>query len=236
MEKGYKMTTGLVELVETIGQACLKYAEDLRHAEIGTGKLTVEPTVDPLSDFGLGSRQREMVEILRLAGDEGLTTSEISGEMGGYDTANAHMSLRALSNRRVIEEVPLRKPIHWRLAPAYRATADPYLEIAEHVRAGEWTTYGDISIAVRGDAQGARAVGRAAATLLHFPNPHRVLQRGGVIAEHWKTDDSDVPNPEVCRQRLEAEGVRFDEHGHARREFYVSWDVLLERSGRDLAT
>jgi alkylated DNA nucleotide flippase Atl1 len=131
--------------------------------------------------------------------------------------------------------VPGKKPIHWRLAPQYRATADPYLAVAAYVLPGEWTTYGDISVAVRGDTQGARAVGRAAATLEHFPNPHRVLQSGGIIPEGWKTTDSDIANPEVCRERLEAEGISFDEHGRASRDHYVAWDVLVERSERDIA-
>src|SRR5207244_10291905 len=106
---------------------------------------------------------------------------------------NARMALRSRAGRRVVEEVPGRKPIQWRLAPSYRATADPYLAVAEQLHAGEWTTYGDISIAVRGDTMGARAVGRAAATLQHFPNPHRVLQSGGRIPDGWKTTDSDTP-------------------------------------------
>jgi alkylated DNA nucleotide flippase Atl1 len=221
------MSVPLAELVETIGRACLTYAETLRSGDV---ELTIAPAGDPVEELGLGTRQREMVEILRGSGDEGLTTAQIAEQMGGYDAANAHMSLRALSNRRVIEEVPSKKPIHWRLAAHYRATADPYLAVAAYVRPGEWTTYGDISVAVRGDKHGARAVGRAAAMLDHFPTPHRVLESGGQIPDGWKTTDSTEPNPEVCRQRLDAEGVTFDDHGRARREHYVAWDVLLERA------
>lgn len=207
----------------------------MRQKDVGAAELTSDPSADPVNDLALGKRQQEMVEVLRLADDDGLTTAQISNRMGGYDPANAHMSLRGLNARRVIEEVPGKKPIHWRLAPQYRATADPYLAVAERVHAGEWTTYGDISIAVRGDTQGARAVGRAAATLDHFPNPHRVLQSGGKIPEGWRTTDSEVPNPEVCRQRLKAEGTSFDEHGRASRDHYVAWDVLVERSERGIA-
>jgi alkylated DNA nucleotide flippase Atl1 len=230
------MSSALAELVEAIGNACIAYAHELRQQDLRAAELTLEPTADPADELGLGKRQQEMVEVLRMAGDDGLTTAEICQRMAdGYDTANAHMSLRALQARRVIEEVPAKRPIHWRLAPQYRATADPYLAVAGHVRAGEWTTYGDISVAVRGDTQGARAVGRAAATLQHFPNPHRVLQGGGKIPEGWRTTDSDVPNPEVCRQRLESEGVSFDEHDQANRAQYVAWDILVERAERDIA-
>jgi alkylated DNA nucleotide flippase Atl1 len=150
--------------------------------------------------------------------------------MGGYDTANGHVALRSLESRGVIEEVPGERPIRWRLAGRYRATADPYLAIAEQVRQGEWTTYGDISVAVRGDTNGARAVGRAAAMLEHFPNPHRVLQSGGRIPPGWKSTESEEPNPDECRRRLEIEGVDFDEHGRASRRQYVAWDVLVERA------
>jgi alkylated DNA nucleotide flippase Atl1 len=229
------MTSALAELAEAIGNACLKYAQEMRQQDAGAAELTLEPSADPVHDLALGKRQQEMVEVLRLADNEGLTTAQISERMGGYDTANAHMSLRGLNARRVIEEVPRKKPIHWRLAPQYRATADPYLAIAAYVLPGEWTTYGDISVAVRGDTQGARAVGRAAATLEHFPNPHRVLQSGGMIPEGWKTTDSVSANPEVCRERLEVEGISFDEHGRASRDHYVAWDVLVERSERDIA-
>jgi alkylated DNA nucleotide flippase Atl1 len=217
----------LAELAETVGQAFLRCAEELRRS--GPGELTVEPAVDPVAELSLGQRQREMVDVLR-ATEGGLTTRGICEQMGGYDTANAHVALRALQARHVIEEVPGQKPIRWRLAGRYRATADPYLAIAREVRPGEWTTYGDISIAARGDTMGARAVGRAAAMLEHFPNPHRVLQRGGQIPDGWKSTDSESPNPEECRRRLEVERVGFDEHGRASRLNYVAWDVLVERA------
>jgi alkylated DNA nucleotide flippase Atl1 len=221
--------------METIGTACLDYARDLRHSDVRTAELTIEPDADPAGELALGARQREMVDVLRVADDDGLTTAEISQRMGGHDTANAHMSLKGLEARSVIEQVPGRRPIKWRLAPRYRATAEPYLAVAEHIQAGEWTTYGDVSIAVRGDTQGARAVGRAAATLEHFPNPHRILQSGGRIPEGWRTTASEVPNPEVCRERLENDGITFDENGRASRDNYVGWDLLVERMGREAA-
>jgi alkylated DNA nucleotide flippase Atl1 len=218
----------LAELAESVGNAFLKCAKELRRPS--EDELTIEPAVDPVAELSLGERQREMVDVLRSAADGGLSTSGICQQMGGYDTANAHVSLRSLESRGVIEAVPGERPIRWRLAGRYRATADPYLAIAEQVRSGEWTTYGDISIAVRGDTMGARAVGRAAAMLEHFPHPHRVLQSGGRIPDGWKTSDADAPNPEECRRRLEHEGIRFDERGRASRQYYVAWDALVERA------
>jgi alkylated DNA nucleotide flippase Atl1 len=82
------------------------------------------------------------------------------------------------------------------------------MRMASRVREGEWTTYGDISIAVRGDTKAARGVGQAAAALDAFPNPERVLNDGGRINPKWR--DSEGRGPEYCRQLLEDQGVRFD--------------------------
>lgn len=215
-------------LLDDLAVVFQKYAQELRQRR--DDELTVEPALDPVAELSLGPRQAEMVDVLREADEEGVSTSGICRLMGGYDTANAHVALRSLQSRGVIEEVPGRRPIRWRLVPRYRATADPYLAIAEQVRSGEWTTYGDVSVAVRGDTKGARAVGRAAAKLVHFPNPHRVLQSGGRIPEGWRPTNRPEPDPTECRRRLEAEGVEFDEHGRANRQNYVAWDVLVERA------
>jgi hypothetical protein len=234
--KGASVSAALAELMETIGRACIRYADEIRGADVRAAELHVQPAADPVEELGLGSRQRQIVDILRSAGEAGLTTAQIADGMGGHDTANAHMSLRALHGRRVVDEVPGLKPIHWRLAPQFRATADPYLDAAERVRSGEWTTEGDISIAVRGDTRGVPAVGRAASTLDEFPNAHRVLHPGGVLPdERRSTDAHAVLDPEDCRQLLENEGVTFDADGRARHEHYVPWHVLVERSTRELA-
>jgi alkylated DNA nucleotide flippase Atl1 len=210
---------------DAVGRELIVLASNLR-AATEVPVLTTEPA--PLDEVVLGVRQRQIVEVLAGAGDTGLKTSGIAREVR-YDQANTHMTLKALEARSVVEQVPGSQPARWRLAPRYRATADPYLRFAALVRPGEWTTYGDISIAVRGDTNGARAVGRAAATLEHFPNPHRVIWNGGRIPPNWKTHDSVVPNPKVCREWLEDEGVRFDGEDKASRDSYVAWDVLVER-------
>lgn len=107
------------------------------------------------------------------------------------------------------------------------------MRVAKLVRAGEWTTYGDISKAVRGDSRAASAVGQVAATVDRFPNPHRVLKEGGVIPSGWHSSENATPAPDECRRRLEAEGVAFEPTtGKARRESYVGWDTLVERLRR----
>jgi alkylated DNA nucleotide flippase Atl1 len=99
--------------------------------------------------------------------------------------------------------------------------------MASFVEAGEWTTYGDVGIAVRGDTFAARTVGRAAATPADFPNPHRVLQEDGRIPEGWHS--SEGKGPEECERRLNLEGVTFVD-GVADKTRRVMWDVARARS------
>src|SRR5206468_10854564 len=101
----------------------------------------------------------------------------------------------------------------WRLASRYRNNAPVFARVAGRVRTGEWTTYGDISIAVRGDHKASRGVGRAAATMRNFPEPHRILLDGGRISPDWKS--SDGGGPHECRRRLLADGIRFTDDGRA---------------------
>jgi alkylated DNA nucleotide flippase Atl1 len=114
----------------------------------------------------------------------------------------------------------------WRLAPRYRTTAAVFMRVADRLREGEWTTYGDISIAVRGDTKAARGVGRAAAAMPHFPHPERVLMEGGVINPSWH--DSQGRGPDYCEQLLREQGVRFTD-GRADESQRVSWDELRRR-------
>jgi hypothetical protein len=74
---------------------------------------------------------------------------------------------------------------HAAAVPAREGPYEPFMGMASRVREGEWTTYGDISIAVRGDTKAARGVGRAAAALRNFRHPERVLMEGGVINPRW---------------------------------------------------
>jgi alkylated DNA nucleotide flippase Atl1 len=144
--------------------------------------------------------------IARLPGlreEAGMKTSDIARAID-YEQPNTDSTLQTLQSRGVVEQVPNVSPTHWRLVVVHRGS-DPYLEVAALVGKGEWTTYGDISIVVRGDTDAARGVGRAAATLSDFPNPHRVLMQGGFIHPRWKTEDGQ--GREVCRKRLEDDDV-----------------------------
>lgn len=97
------------------------------------------------------------------------------------------------------------------------------------VRAGEWTTYGDISSAVAGTPRAARRVGRAAAILESFPNAHRVLRGDRTIARGSRESSSN--EIETTRERLRAEGVSFDSRGRADPARRVHWDELRRRAG-----
>jgi O6-methylguanine-DNA--protein-cysteine methyltransferase len=50
-------------------------------------------------------------------------------------------------------------------------------------RAGEWTTYGDMAIAVSDNIRLARTVGRVAAKNPAFANPHRIRKRNPTRAD-----------------------------------------------------
>jgi alkylated DNA nucleotide flippase Atl1 len=223
----------MIALVRRIARALDLFADESSaavEASAGPENLPDAPT-DP-AELKLGQRQRQIVKLSQLATEGGAKTAEIAAAIG-YEVPNTYSTLQALARQGVVELVPDRHPQTWRLAAKYRPSgaALPYLEVAELVKEGEWTTYGDISIAVRDNTSGARAVGRAAAVLPQFPNPHRVLQQGGVVPDGWH--DGDEQGPEECRRRLENEGVTFPDGVHANQERRVTWDVL--RGRRDAA-
>jgi alkylated DNA nucleotide flippase Atl1 len=224
------LSYAIADLARSFGVALTTFAETVCPER----PPAAEPATPDLTTLGLGRRQREIAELPSLNSNRGMRASEVAAEIE-YDAANTHTALKALRDRGVVEEIRLERGEgpRWRLTPAFRGASDPYVRMVGFVWAGEWTTYGDISIAVRGDTRGARAVGRAAATLPHFPTPHRVLWNGGRVPPTWKSHASTDPNPEECVRRLKDEQVTFDEKGHASRAHYVSWDVLVERSERE---
>lgn len=73
------------------------------------------------------------------------------------------------------------------------------------LRAGEWTTYGDLGAAATGGGQAARLTARLAASHPEFANAHRVLGSGGVVVRGPGGDE----DARRARARLEAEGVVF---------------------------
>jgi alkylated DNA nucleotide flippase Atl1 len=175
---------------------------------------------------GRGQRQQQILELPGLRAEDGMKTADVAAAIG-YEVPNTYSTLQALQRAALVEMVPGAAPQRWRLAPRYRTTSVVFMRMASRVRPGEWTTYGDISIAIRGDTKAARGVGQAAAALGDFPNPERVLMEGGFINPKWH--DSQGRGPEYCRQLLEQQGVTFNDEGFADHCRRVTWDELRRR-------
>ncbi len=218
------------QAVARLAQAVSDALEEFAN-EILAGSADAAPVFTKVEiPHARGERQQMTLELPGLQSEAGMKTSEVAAGIQ-YDDPNTYNILRGLERAGLVELIPDASPQRWRLAPRYQTTATTLARVASRIRPGEWSTYGDISIVVRGDVKAAHAVGQAAATRTDFPTPWRVLKEGGFIQKHWK--DAEGRGPEEVRRRLEAEGVRFDRDGRARKEFRVGWDVLLERKDQE---
>lgn len=220
------MSPHLARLARQIANSLNEFAIALEEEDDTQLLQELEVVAEPARDHNLGSRQRQIVELPGLATEDGMKTASIATSID-YEVPNTYSTLQALARAGIVEQVADKEPQHWRLARRYRSNAPAYMRIAAHVLRGEWTTYGDISIAVMGSPKGARGVGRAAATLPDFPNPHRVLMEGGTVNPNWRSDDG--LGPEECERRLREEGVRLDDEGRADRAQRVAWEELMRR-------
>lgn len=212
----------LARFMSRLAAAAQEFAETLQPE--------TPPTISDAGDeapAGLGARQEQAYRVLTGAPEDGLPTALIAKAMDDYDVPNAYLTLRRLEALGLAELVPGSKPQRWRLHPKLRGSAGPYLLAAQHIQRGEWTTYGDVAVAVRGDDRGARAVGRAVATLPSFPNPHRILRAGGTISPEMRFLDGSG-GAEECQRRLEEEGISFAD-GHADPARRLGWEELRER-------
>lgn len=181
---------------------------------IGAGEPADEVVAElprPADEHALGKRQLQIVELPALATEEGIKTADIAAAID-YELPNTYSALQALVRNQVVEQVPGREPQHWRLVRRYRATSRAFARAAELIRPGEWTTAGDLSIALRGDTAAARAI--AAAHL-----SHRVLPDD-------RTSPAGLPE-------LEAEGVGLLADGSPDPRHRVSWDELSRRAAAD---
>lgn len=214
------------EAARTIGTALLKLAAELE-------RDAPAPSADVVAlelPQARGERQQAILDLPELASEHGMKTSDIARAIS-YETPNTYTTLQALERANLVEMISGVTPQTWRLAARYRQTGATFARVAARVRPGEWTTYGDISIVVRGDTKAARAVGQAAAKIPDFPAPHRVLLERGRISPDWRSDDG--RGPEECERLLRAEGVDFTADGRAEEASRVSWDVLKERDDQE---
>jgi alkylated DNA nucleotide flippase Atl1 len=219
----------LAKFARSSAELLLALASDLE-ASAALPELIDEADVE--IPVGRGQRQQQILEVNGLGDEGGLKTAEIA-EVINYEVPNTQSTLRALANAGLVEMIPGVTPQRWRLASRYRTTSAVFMRMASRLREGEWTTYGDISIAVRGDTKAARGVGRAATALKQFPHPERVLNEGGIINPNWH--DSQDRGPAYCQQLLEAQGIKFAD-GHADPAHRVTWDELRRRDESEPVT
>jgi alkylated DNA nucleotide flippase Atl1 len=215
-------TLALAKFARTAADAFLALAADLE-ATYPIPDLSTDDAVE--LPVGRGQRQQQILDLPGLATEDGMKTSDVANAIT-YEVPNTHSTLQTLERAGLVEMVPGVSPQRWRLAPRYRTTGTVFMRMASRVRRGEWTTYGDISIAVRGDTKAARSVGRAAAAVPTFPHPERVLMDGGVINPNWH--DSEGRGPDYCKQLLEEQGVTFADD-RADPSQRVTWDELRRR-------
>jgi alkylated DNA nucleotide flippase Atl1 len=213
----------IAALARTVGEALLKFAAEYPNSSSDDDAPTAVEVELPV---GRGQRQQQILDLSGLATESGVKTSDVANEID-YEVPNTYSTLQALERNGLVEMVPGSSPQRWRLAPRYRNTAPVFKRLASRVKEGEWTTYGEISIAVRGDTNASKGVGRAAAKHADFPHPERVLMVGGQINPNWV--DAQGRGPEHCKQLLLQQGVRFDENGCADVSQRVSWDELRRR-------
>jgi alkylated DNA nucleotide flippase Atl1 len=146
---------------------------------------------------------KKFLRLAPLGLERGMTTREVSSASEMNDDPNADKVLAQLAKNGSIELVPGSSPKRWRLSRDQRRNR--ILRASRLVPEGQWTTYGDIAIAVSGNIRVARAVSRVAAKNPAFANPHRVLEKGGAIPPGWKDDEG--KGPEECERRLLREGI-----------------------------
>ncbi|GAA1019925.1 MULTISPECIES: hypothetical protein [Amycolatopsis] len=210
----------LTNFLRTVSDACLTFASELE-----TASATPAPAEDIELPRGRGQRQQQILELLPTTDDAGMKTADIAATIE-YEVPNTHSTLQALERAGLVEMVPRATPQRWRIAARYRTTSAVFKRVSSRIRKGEWASYGDISIAVRGDTAAARGVGRAAATDPEFPHPERLLMDDGSVNPRWH--DSEGRGPEHCQLLLEKQGIKFTD-GRASSAQRVSWALLAER-------
>jgi alkylated DNA nucleotide flippase Atl1 len=196
----------------------------------------VDPT-DSQEDSGAGSTERTdpppdqtllqqaIVTLPELFSTKGMTASQIAARVQ-RDQVQLDPVLDLLMRIGVIESVPYREPRRWRMSGKQRR--DRVLLASRVIHEGEWTSYGDIAMAVLSTSWGARGIGKIAADPA-FANPHRVLNQKGAINPNWT--DAQGNGPIYCRERLEREGVRFQDD-RAPQSQRVGFQELRERLGQ----
>jgi alkylated DNA nucleotide flippase Atl1 len=214
----------LIQFHRTVANAHEAYADVL--------VALAEPLEAPKPPAIRGSLQRRIVALGGMTSERGMTSREVASQLEGGDEPNCHTALKALAEKEIVEVIDS-TPQRFRLAAKHRR--DRVLRLSRCIKEGEWTTYGDFSIAVYESPRMALTVAQLAHHHPAFANPHRVLQSGGTVSPEWRDEDNDL-GPEECKLRLTDEGVWLDDFDHAKPDHLVGWQELSKRSaGEDSA-
>jgi alkylated DNA nucleotide flippase Atl1 len=172
-----------------------------------------------------GPRQQQIVDVLlNEEGEDGLKTGEIAAAIS-MDQPNAYTTLQSLQGQGIVEMVPGVQPQRWRLVQQYRRSRR-IIDVANAVRSGEWTSYGEICFLTYGHYQAGLAVGRVMSTSPDVRHAHRVLEHTGHIPDGWVGVGG---GPDECKRRLVAEGVEVSDDMFAHMRHFVDHEVLSTR-------
>lgn len=173
-----------------------------------------------------GTRQQEILDLLMQAeNEEGVRPGAIAKALG-IENPNTYTALEALAAQGLAERIPNSDPQEWRLAERYRRS-QRIAVLANLVRAGEWTSYGDISQVMYGHPMGGQAVGMVMLHLADQVPSHRVLAYSGEISEYWS--GSDGKNRADAAQMLRDEGVEVSDDFFAHGRHRVTAETLATR-------
>lgn len=170
-----------------------------------------------------GAVQRRIAALPNLATIRGMSAAEIADALD-HDEANTYTTLKGLEKAGLVEIVEGASPRHWRLNAAHRRNR--VLRMSRLIPAGNWTTYGEFSIAVYGNWRTAITVGQQAAKNPAFANPHRVLKADGLIPDEWHDDLGG--GPKECEKRLRREGVWLAREERADPAKFLNWERLKD--------
>jgi predicted enzyme related to lactoylglutathione lyase len=210
-EAGSGQAQAWTELARTLAAGLETFASRAASEPDQLTEPVVEQPPSPVNEHALGKRQRQIVELPGLATEDGLKTADIASQID-YEVPNTYAALQALARFQVVEQVPDKEPQHWRLVRRYRAGNQVFARIVALIRAGEWTTAGDVSIAVRGDVRAAAGIVRAGLS------PRVVLSE---------------PVEPLQAAQLAAQGVVLLEDGRPDPRQRVSWNELAQRAAAE---
>jgi alkylated DNA nucleotide flippase Atl1 len=216
LRRGSQALGGLVEAMEELAVAL----ERGEAAPVAVGHEEVFALPE-----ARGPKQQQLVDLMLGVDEKGIKTGDLAKAVD-MDQPNAYLALQALTKQGLVELVPGVQPQHWRLAARYRLSRK-IIDAANSLKAGEWTTYGDISQVVYGHARAGLAVGRVMSSSPDVKYAHRVLGAGGWIPDMWRSDEG--LGRDECVRRLREEGVEVSDDYFAHGRHAVGHEEIAKR-------